>query len=82
MKVQVSGNPGLPPIGDEILVYSKGKKFLCTLKRQDGPPAYQELDDTIKKKGLMGKEAYFIVELLEDGRLAIKVSEVLALQPW
>jgi len=76
VKVQVSTG------GDGILVYSKGKKFLCELHRQDGPQAYQQLVDTIEKKGFLGKKAYFTAELLEDGRLAIKVGEVLALQPW
>lgn len=82
VKVQVPGDPGLSPMGDAILVYSEGKKFLCKLHRQDGPQTYQQLVDTIEKKGFLGKKAYFTAELLEDERLAIKVGEVLALQPW
>jgi hypothetical protein len=82
VKVQAAGEPGRPPASDDILVYSKDKKFLCKLNRDDGPQAWQQLIDTIEKKGFMGKKAYFTAELLDDGRLAIKTGDVLALQPW
>ena len=82
VKVQVSGGPGLPPGGNDILLYSEHKRFLCKLLRQDEPQAYQQLVDTVEKKGFLGQKAYFTAELLENGKLAIKVGEVLALQPW
>ena len=82
VKVQVPGDPRLPPTGGDILVYSEGKRFLCKLSRQDKPQAYQQLVDTVGTKGFLGRKAYFTAELLENGELAIKVGEVLALQPW
>ena len=82
VKVQVPGDPRFPPTGGDILVYSEGKRFLCKLSRQDKPQAYQQLVDTVGTKGFLGRKAYFTAEILENGELAIKVGEVLALQPW
>jgi len=73
-----------PPGSDAgpLLVYNRNRDFMCTLLQADQPQEYGALSTVVKEKGPMGLKGYFTAELLSDDKLAIKVNEILAAQPW
>ncbi|KAG6907547.1 hypothetical protein DXG01_008533 [Tephrocybe rancida] len=70
--------PGAGP----LLVYTKKRDFVCRIRREDTPAAYDRISSTIAAKGVGGAKAYFAAELKSKDELAVKVSEVLAEQPF
>ncbi|KAK7455847.1 hypothetical protein VKT23_010884 [Stygiomarasmius scandens] len=75
-----------PAPGDEpLVVYTKKRDFVCSIKKGDqanGGAAYDTISDVIKKKGHRGAKAYFAAELRSKDELVVKISEVLAEQPF
>jgi hypothetical protein len=65
-----------------ILVYSKKRDFVCSIRRLDCPAAYDRISNVVKTKGVGGAKAYFAAELKSKDELVVKVSEVLAEQPF
>ncbi|KDR76284.1 hypothetical protein GALMADRAFT_247597 [Galerina marginata CBS 339.88] len=85
IKVQVPYDittKGALPGGNPLLVYTKKRDFVCHLKRPDKPAAYDQLSKIIVEKGVGGGKAYFAAELKSRDELIVKVSEVLAEQPF
>lgn len=83
LKVQVpyTGNPQIRSTGD-LLLYTKKRDFACTIRRSDGPAEYDRISEVVRTKGVGGAKAYFAAELKSKEKLVVKVSEVLAEQPW
>ncbi|KZV63782.1 hypothetical protein PENSPDRAFT_691340 [Peniophora sp. CONT] len=80
IKVQLpvtAGQPTLP-----MLVYSKSRNFECRIRREDAPAAYDRVAQIVRKKGFQGAKAYFVAQLKSENELIVKVSEVLADQPF
>jgi hypothetical protein len=65
-----------------LLVYNKKRDFVCQIERTDNPSAYDRISEVVRKKGQDGAKAYFAAELKSKDVLIVKVSEVLAVQPF
>ena len=65
-----------------LLIYSKNRNFVCGVRRSDGPTAYDRISNIVRTKGVGGAKAYFAAELKSKDELLVKVSEVLAEQPF
>ncbi|KAG6827252.1 hypothetical protein H0H92_012613 [Tricholoma furcatifolium] len=70
------------PNNGNMLVYTKKRDLVCQIRRSDGPAAYDRLVKVIGAKGPGGSKAYFVADLKSKDELIIKVSEVLAVQPF
>lgn len=83
LKVQVpyTGNPAIASTGN-LLLYTKKRDFACSIRRADAPTDYDRISQIVKTKGVGGAKAYFAAELESKDKLVVKVSEVLAEQPW
>jgi hypothetical protein len=83
LKVQVpyTGNPAIASTGN-LLLYTKKRDFACSIRRADAPADYDRISQIVKTKGVGGAKAYFAAELESKDKLVVKVSEVLAEQPW
>ncbi|KAJ7911586.1 hypothetical protein B0H13DRAFT_2009257 [Mycena leptocephala] len=83
LKVQVpyTGNRKVDSTG-ELLLYTKKRDFACTIRRSDEPDEYDRISQVVRTKGVGGVKAYFAAELESKDKLVVKVSEVLAEQPW
>jgi hypothetical protein len=83
LKVQVpyTGNRKIDSTG-ELLLYTKKRDFACTIRRSDEPDEYDRISQVVRTKGVGGVKAYFAAELESKDKLVVKVSEVLAEQPW
>ncbi|KAK0446554.1 uncharacterized protein EV420DRAFT_894181 [Desarmillaria tabescens] len=86
IKVQVpfdafSSRPSARSKGD-LLVYTKKRDFVCTIRRNDAPEEYDRVSQVVRTKGVGGAKAYFAAELRGKTALIVKVSEVLAEQPF
>ncbi|KAJ6485807.1 ankyrin repeat-containing domain protein [Mycena sanguinolenta] len=83
IKVQVpySEDPQTAGTGN-LFVYNKKRDFACSIRRSDAPADYDRLSLAVKSKGVGGKKAYFAAELESRDKLVVKVSEILAEQPW
>lgn len=55
---------------------------MCAVRRSDGPTAYDRISNVIRTRGVGGAKAYFAAELKSKDELVVKVSEVLAEQPF
>ncbi|RDB18173.1 hypothetical protein Hypma_000484 [Hypsizygus marmoreus] len=85
VKVQVPYNfsLGVPLQGTmKLLIYSKKRDFVCHIRRQDNVSAYDRISHVVRSQGLGGGKAYFAAELRSKSELVVKVSEVLAEQPF
>jgi hypothetical protein len=67
---------------EELLIYSRKRDFVCNVKRSDGPAGYDRISEVVRLKGVGGAKAYFAAELKSKHELIVKVSEVLAEQPF
>ncbi|KAJ7730576.1 ankyrin [Mycena metata] len=83
VKIQVTLGPDrkCDDTGD-LLLYTKKRDFACAVRRCDAPAAYDRVLGVVKEKGFGGVKAYFIAELESVNRLFVKISDVLAEQPW
>lgn len=70
-----------PKIGD-LLVYNKRRDFVCRVQRADKPAEYDRIFQLVRNQGVGGGKAYLSAELVHKDELVVKVSEVLAAQPW
>ncbi|KAK0245175.1 hypothetical protein EDD85DRAFT_758570 [Armillaria nabsnona] len=68
--------------GGDLLVYTKKRDFVCTIRRVDGPEEYDRITQVVRTKGVGGAKTYFAAELRGKTVLIVKVSEVLAEQPF
>ncbi|KZP28435.1 ankyrin [Athelia psychrophila] len=85
IKVQVPwmgpGNGAHVATGD-LMIYNKKRDFVCQIKRADKPAEYDRISQVVRSQGVSGAKAYFSAELVKKYELVVKVSEVLATQPW
>ncbi|KIN98292.1 hypothetical protein M404DRAFT_1005434 [Pisolithus tinctorius Marx 270] len=68
-----------------LLIYNRQRDFTCIVHRNTGPEAYDTIAQTVRSKGVggtNGHKAYFAAELRRRDELVVKVSEVLAEQPF
>lgn len=65
-----------------LLVYTKKRDFVCHIRREDGRAEYDRISHIVRTQGVGGAKAYFAAELEDKEALVVKVSEVLAAQPW
>jgi hypothetical protein len=79
IKVQI---PRLGSDIPEILVYTKKRDLVCTIRPEDNRQGYARLTDVVRTKGVDGLKAYFAAELKSKDELVVKISEVLAEQPF
>ncbi|KDQ50802.1 hypothetical protein JAAARDRAFT_211502 [Jaapia argillacea MUCL 33604] len=84
IKVQVPYTPGDIPTASQapLLIYTKKRDFVCSIKRGDGPKAYDTLAAIVKSKGVGGAKGYFPAELKGKDELVVKVDQILAEQPF
>lgn len=66
----------------EMLVYTKKRDLICTIRPEDNQKTFARLADVVRTKGVGGLKAYFTAELKSKDELVVKVSEVLAEQPF
>ncbi|KAF8639288.1 hypothetical protein AX17_001599 [Amanita inopinata Kibby_2008] len=66
----------------DLLIYTKKRDFVCTVRKHDCPDAYDAVTRKILDKGVGGSKAYFAAELKSKDELVVKVAEVLAEQPF
>jgi len=69
------------PAGD-MLVYTKKRDFVCNLRRQDAPEAFDRLTRVIRVEGTGGLKGYFAANLLKRNELVVKVDQILAEQQF
>ncbi|TFK66417.1 hypothetical protein BDN72DRAFT_961794 [Pluteus cervinus] len=83
IKVQVpwTGSQMAAGYGD-LFIYTKKRDLVCVAQRSDDPTSYDRLCKVITEKGPGGAKAYFAAELKSKDELVIKISEVLADQPF
>jgi len=78
IKVQVP----LSPVSPGMLVYTKKRDFVCNIRQQDNREGYDRLVDVVRMKGVGGLKAYFVADLKSKDELVVKISDVLAEQPF
>ncbi|RDB18174.1 Ankyrin repeat domain-containing protein 63 [Hypsizygus marmoreus] len=66
----------------KLLIYTKKRDFVCYIRREENVSAYDRLLEIVKAQGIQGAKAYFAAELRSKDELVVKVSEVLAEQPF
>lgn len=67
---------------DDILVYTKKRDFVCIIQWQDEPTGYDRISKVVRTKGVGGAKAYFAAELKDKNTLTVRISDVLAEQPF
>ncbi|KAH7920439.1 hypothetical protein BV22DRAFT_1133069 [Leucogyrophana mollusca] len=85
IKIQVpitTGNLPANTTGESLLVYNRKRDFACSISKATNPAQYDEIVNTVLSKGVNGVKAYFAAELKSRDELVIKISEVLAVQPF
>jgi hypothetical protein len=83
IKVQIPyTGPGGPASTGPLLVYTKKRDFVCHIRRMDSTAGYDRVSQVIRNQGVGGAKAYFAAELKGADELVVKVSEVLATQPF
>ncbi|KAJ7720729.1 hypothetical protein B0H16DRAFT_1604265 [Mycena metata] len=83
VKVQVPcGGDAAHRSAADLLVYSKRKRFACTIRKYDNPREYDRISDIVHVHGTEGVEAFFVAELQSEDCIAIRISRPLAEQPW
>ncbi|KAJ7490171.1 ankyrin repeat-containing domain protein [Mycena galericulata] len=84
LKVQVPyfANGCTDDSNGDLLLYTRRRDFACTIRRSDDPASYDVVSHTVRTKGTAGAKAYFAAELHSREKLIIKISQVLADQPW
>lgn len=65
-----------------LFVYNKRRDFVCTVSRSSCPDAYDAIMRIVRSRGVGGAKAYFAAELKNPDKLVVKISEVLAEQPF
>ena len=85
IKVQVPFDPNSrgPAVGNgNLFLYTKKRDLVCTVRREDNPAGYDRIAQVVRTKGVGSVKAYFAAELKSKDELIVKVSEVLAEQPF
>ncbi|THH14313.1 hypothetical protein EW146_g6000 [Bondarzewia mesenterica] len=88
IKVQVPYDPNpsvahiLPLSRAPLLVYTKKRDFVCHVTHEDNATGYDHIAEVVRSKGVGGAKAYFAAELKSADELVVKVSELLAEQPF
>lgn len=67
---------------NSLLIYTKKRDFVCHVRRGDCPQEYDKVMKVVKAKGAGGAKAYFAAELRSKDELVVKISQVLAEQPF
>ncbi|EIW57991.1 uncharacterized protein TRAVEDRAFT_29859 [Trametes versicolor FP-101664 SS1] len=80
MIIKVQVNRAVPD-GD-LLVYDKKRTFVCMVRKVDCADGYTQVSHAVRTKGVAGAKAYFSAEMTSPDALVVKVSEVLAEQPF
>ncbi|KAF8126338.1 hypothetical protein EV363DRAFT_1434256 [Boletus edulis] len=65
-----------------LFIYNKKRDFVCTVTRASNPTAYDAIVQIVRSRGVSGAKAYFAAELKNPDELVVKISEVLAEQPF
>ncbi|KAF9219875.1 ankyrin [Gyrodon lividus] len=85
IKVQVPVDLFNNPVNSSpggLLIYNKKRDFVCTADRTSNPVAYDAVVQAVRARGVGGAKAYFAAELKNRDELVVKISEVLAEQPF
>jgi hypothetical protein len=70
------------PSKADLRVYTEKRDLVCDIRRIDNPAGYDRVSEIVRTKGVMGLKAYFAAEMRSKDELVVKVSEVLAEQPF
>ncbi|KAF8434299.1 ankyrin [Boletus edulis BED1] len=87
IKIQIPfefrNNPPIDPSAPlSLFIYNKKRNFVCTVLRASDPDAYDTVAQVVQSRGVGGAKAYFAAELKNPDELVVKISEVLAEQPF
>ena len=87
IKIQVpfgpsSSNSLVDSVLGGLLIYNKKRDFSCTVQRASNPAAYDAVVQVVRSQGVGGAKAYFAAELKNADELVVKISQVLAEQPF
>lgn len=85
VKVQVPLGANNAPdenLTEDLLVYTKKRDFVCTIRHADEATGYSRISKVIRTKGVGGCKAYFTAELKDKNTLVVKIDDVLAEQPF
>ncbi|KAJ7153701.1 hypothetical protein C8R46DRAFT_912265 [Mycena filopes] len=66
----------------DLLVYTKKRRLVCTVRHEDDPSEYDRIAHVIRTKGTQAAKAYFMAELQHASCLVVRISHLLAEQPW
>lgn len=79
--VDLLNNPVNSALG-ALFVYNKKRDFVCTVQKESCSDSYDTIVQIVRSRGVGGAKAYFAAELKNPDELVVKVSEVLAEQPF
>jgi len=65
-----------------LFIYTKKRHFVCHVQRASNPAAYDRVCQVVRAKGVCGAKGYFSAELRSPDELIVKVSDILAEQPF
>ncbi|KAG6372493.1 hypothetical protein JVT61DRAFT_7597 [Boletus reticuloceps] len=71
-----------PSVPLSLFIYNKKRDFVCTVLRASDPDAYDTVVQVVQSRGVGRAKAYFAAELKNPDELVVKISEVLAEQPF
>ena len=74
--------PGGPVSQGPLFLYTKKRDLVCQIRREDDIAGYDRISQLVRSQGVGGAKAYFAAELKSKDELVVKVSEVLATQPF
>ena len=81
IKVQLPAFTVQGQTGD-CFAYTKNRDFVCKFRQNENPNAWESLIYVIKNKGVGGLKAYFAADMRSKDEILLKISEVLAEQPF
>jgi hypothetical protein len=67
---------------NDMMVYTQKRDFACMVRRRDCPKEFDRVYDVIRTKTISQLKGYFSAEIKSRDEFAVKVSEILASQPW
>ncbi|KAJ3548490.1 hypothetical protein NMY22_g1242 [Coprinellus aureogranulatus] len=67
---------------NDMMVYTQKRDFSCMVRRHDCPQEFDRVYDVIKNKTPTGLKGYFVAEIRSREEFAVKITDVLASQPW
>ncbi len=79
--IKIQG-PRVEGSSQPLLIYNKKKDLVCMVLEEGNEVGYRKVCEVIRSRGVGGLKAYFVADLKTKDELVVKISEVLAEQPF